>query len=1118
MKNRPSDELADLLQMAEEIVSGQGESDSDSDPDILLVSTNHTGRQVPIRPPRPDEHQRVGRRADQTEAAPPVVGEDSPRGLPARGGGSDESDVVEFTRPADPAAPPAHRQPATPPPGPTWHQPQGGLASQYAHSPHPNQQPRTHMPPGPPAPHPVSPHVPHAAISPGQPAGTPPASTTHAAVASAASSSSRGREPTGDSANAAASSSSSRSARSSVPDQRATTDARHGAGSDGPQGGGSGRDDDGDDAESPDEAHRDFLAAWQAARAKLIAQQQPNLTQPDRRTARLVERLSQLTVQDAAKVVELIDQLGETGSVAAVDAIRVWAGRRQRTIQAACARALAQIDSPRSGLLLLDLATRDATDTHRPAIAGLLRWHARALLPSLLTMAAARKAWPAVMQNAAAELSESEQTVLQQRLQRLWRSSDPDVAALAIFLASRLPGGVSVDDLQRFTRHPSARVRAAVIEAMVFRGEKKAIRFVNSAMTDPEPEVRAQAGLGLQSLCSPRSVELLLAGAQDENLTVRRNCARALASCGKCSGSVESIAALINNEHDPVVLEALLEVLGGFDDPEVLQLLEGFLDHPSDELRRSAIRSLRRISSPAVAPIFLRQLDDRSDDVRRIALDGLGRIGSKDAVDAVIRVLQSDSSVDCRAAAAKALGRIRSRKSLPALESALTDSQQVQCQVVLAMGALRDRSAAPVLAALLKTASPEVRYHCCSALAELKAQECGPLIRPLLMDSDPMLQRGARQALEKLGLDTRGPGPLQRVVESFRRTLRSLPVPGSPDTGRLAAVAGGVLLLVALVVGGIWFNPFSGSGAITAPVVTIRDVAINSVGEKIGIVRKFGVVELWNAQTGELKQRIQSPELGLDRGLFCGEKLLLLSNNSFRVWDTSADPDGENISVLSDVQLNVSSVCLPRRSNQVFLVDPRGEVSVLEQGTMTISRKFQLPYSQTAITAVSADGSIIAVAERDGTIRRVSTEDGTVVEEFSLRGITDVEPEDYATGMAVSDDATLLAVALKSGPILVLDTVRKQLKGRLQEDARFSAKDLFYDVRNHLTVFSGLGSVETFDENLKPIRKASAGVRNPLRHEVSGDNLMHVYFEDESADFWVLNLAEDESARNITPE
>lgn len=862
----------------------------------------------------------------------------------------------------------------------------------------------------------------------------------------------------------------------------------------------------------------DFLAAWRSARTALMKLQAPNPEQPDRRTAKIVERLSQLSIRDAEEVIRLLDQLGTAATPPVIDTIRVWAGRRNRSLLAATARAAARIDSPQTGLILLDLATRDAGEIHRPAISGLLRWHGRAILPELLLMAASRRAWPALLQQAATELPDSEQASLLHRLKRLWKHPDTRVTALSIGLASRLPEGATVEDLQRMVKHSSGIVRAAVIEAMVQAGEKKCVRFINAAMTDPDPAVRIQASLALQTFCSPRSMHLLITGARDQNVTVRRNCAKALSSCLDCSQCPDDLVDLVRQESDPIVVESLLEALGRFDDPAVLKTLEDFQSHPSAEIRTSAIRSLRRISSPAAAPIFLRQLQDSSEDVRRVAVDGLGRVGAPETAAAVIRVLKTDSSAECRAAAARALGRIRSSGCLAALEDALTDSQQVQCQAVLAIGALRDRAAIPVLAALLKTSTPEIQYHTCAAIAELKAKECAPLIQALLLESDPMLQRGAKAALEKLGVDSSGPGLASRLSRSAEQFVQTVQRRVGIPSGMPLVVA--AVLIAGLATATFLFNPFSGPSAANIPIASLRDVAVDQTGEHIGVVRKFGVVEIWQTKDMKLLKRIQHPDQGLGRAIYCNNKLVLLTGNSARVWDPAADPDGLHIEPLAGVELTFSAICVPRVAPEQYLIDPTGQVSVLNRNTLKVSRTFRIPYAQAKVTATSicADGSVIAIAERDGMIRRVATESGQVVEELSIRQLGKFDADEYVVALAISDDAAQLAIALRSGPVIVLNTKDRQIKGRFDTEGKTAATNLYYNIRGQLTVFTNSGTAEIYSPELKRQKSLRTGIRNPLRHEFSEDNLVHVYFAGEERDFWVLNIGKGSDAVSVSAD
>lgn len=190
-------------------------------------------------------------------------------------------------------------------------------------------------------------------------------------------------------------------------------------------------------------------------------------------------------------------------------------------------------------------------------------------------------------------------------------------------------------------------------------------------LSDPDPEIRAEAVDLLVDHPSPEAVPQLIARLADADETVRSLAAEALEQLGR--GAAPAIPALIRLSQDPsrFVRGSAIEALGAIGTPEAMSALNRLLGGPDAGPRAHAAEVLACFGAAAV-PALTRALDDGDAPVRRAAALALGEIGPA-AGPAVPRLSELAGEGrswlsrlvggwfgdPVRNAAAEALGRIR---------------------------------------------------------------------------------------------------------------------------------------------------------------------------------------------------------------------------------------------------------------------------------------------------------------------------------------------------------------------------------------------------------------------------------------------------------------------------
>lgn len=153
-------------------------------------------------------------------------------------------------------------------------------------------------------------------------------------------------------------------------------------------------------------------------------------------------------------------------------------------------------------------------------------------------------------------------------------------------------------------------------------------------------------------------------------------------------------------EENETVRQAACSILGTENSESAAKILIGLLREASAGIVISALEGLRNIPVPAAMPECARLLHRPEEPVRLLALQVMERCDAALPAEAVIRVLQKDTSNTVRQAAARALGRKPDSEAAQALISALRPELQhleVRQEVARALHAYPSRETAQAL-------------------------------------------------------------------------------------------------------------------------------------------------------------------------------------------------------------------------------------------------------------------------------------------------------------------------------------------------------------------------------------------------------------------------------------
>jgi HEAT repeat protein len=239
-----------------------------------------------------------------------------------------------------------------------------------------------------------------------------------------------------------------------------------------------------------------------------------------------------------------------------------------------------------------------------------------------------------------------------------------------------------------------------------------------------------------------------------------------------------------------LLFKNLIGVLGQVtpgSDPDVPKLIEALGSNDSEE-RANAAKSLGDLEAAAqeAVPALTSALEDEDSSVRCWAGHALGIIGSREAKEAVprlIEMLRNDENIIVRRFAVDSLGFLgkRNKAAIAALVDATGDEDgMLRGDAAFALGLAGARSAFPIVIQLLEDPEPWARHRAAEALGfpafSKYSEAVGPLVRAMMYDECSEVRLFARQSLHIYGGDAVVADPsiqelLNRLDERQRRVM-----------------------------------------------------------------------------------------------------------------------------------------------------------------------------------------------------------------------------------------------------------------------------------------------------------------------------------------------------------
>jgi protein-S-isoprenylcysteine O-methyltransferase Ste14 len=185
-------------------------------------------------------------------------------------------------------------------------------------------------------------------------------------------------------------------------------------------------------------------------------------------------------------------------------------------------------------------------------------------------------------------------------------------------------GEPALQPLTALLHTEDARLRALVAEVLGKHPGNGVVPALETALADPNEEVRHKAALALAAAGAPAARPALLARLENPEGDVRLDVFEALAALG--DEEILGHASALLSAEGWWNRTAALSALGALGSEQGLPLAAAALEDPEARVRRDAVIALLRIGSPAARPALERASHDPDFEVRVYAAEALKRL------------------------------------------------------------------------------------------------------------------------------------------------------------------------------------------------------------------------------------------------------------------------------------------------------------------------------------------------------------------------------------------------------------------------------------------------------------------------------------------------------------
>lgn len=313
------------------------------------------------------------------------------------------------------------------------------------------------------------------------------------------------------------------------------------------------------------------------------------------------------------------------------------------------------------------------------------------------------------------ELTPGERSELIRRsedlLLRAAESEYDDVRVHALEALVEVAPRLALPQFRGATEHEKAVVRYAGLVSLGRLGDAESLPWVRARLNDPDPHVRLAAAFaalrcGVEDERGRCAWTLATALSSDPSPDLRADAAYLIGQLGE-QRAIRRLRRAVRYDESQKVRVQAIGALAMLEAPGALQELVRYTD--GDQVGRLvALQALVEIADPNTADALRGRLYGAQDDeylvIRLIAARGLGRMGSDEGYDLAVYVLKSAD-------------RLTSR--LDDDTERLNERIKLETNAALALGAIGQTRAIPLLRELAESGDPPVQVAACYAIVQV---------------------------------------------------------------------------------------------------------------------------------------------------------------------------------------------------------------------------------------------------------------------------------------------------------------------------------------------------------------------------------------------------------------
>jgi twitching motility protein PilT len=456
----------------------------------------------------------------------------------------------------------------------------------------------------------------------------------------------------------------------------------------------------------------------------------------------------------------LVQLLPRVNNPARHDKLCALLGHRDPDMRKAAAAVLKEV----AGRTALDIVVGLAAEPSFPG-RGLaldifvpkIQHHALPLIGAVLQTGSAEEQLHALKHLRASGVDKDKATGL--RLARsVLESADERVVTAAIEAVGALASedeffaiiGASLDS-------PRLDVVVAAVRGLGRHRSPRVVQALQRKLREGPNAVRVAVVEAAQALATPEALNLLVDALGYTHIQVRTRAANGIAQLG-IEGKVDVARAIVwlLRNRDVNVKRLAVEIVSRVGDPKG-DLGPRLLELTTDEdwwVRERVMDALVKMWPRGLTRHIVGYLQDPSDVVRRFAVGALQRIKDPEALGALVRTAMSDADWWVRETAIECIADLKDARAVPYLRKLLAEVPETRIACVRALGAMAAKEASPEVAELLESDDPDLRLQVIECLRALDDRSQALWIKSCERDEDHRVRNAANELLRSWRCET----------------------------------------------------------------------------------------------------------------------------------------------------------------------------------------------------------------------------------------------------------------------------------------------------------------------------------------------------------------------------